>query len=180
MESVPTDTPTALYHLYGSADLVLYIGVSAEPEARLRQHESDKPWWPEVIRHSIEWHPSRAAALTAEASAIHIERPLYNLNGVTPRLRSRTAAPEVPVWPASDLHQMAGQLGEILSRRDLSHAHARLRALNLLLRGRDELPHGNELGVLAGWCGTSMREAYRALALERDGWPDGWEADRAG
>lgn len=177
LEATPP-VPTALYRLYGTRDVVLYIGITAEPTERFAQHAALQTWWSEVVDRAVEWYPDRKSAAAAESAAIRTERPVYNLSGVHPRLRpAPTTGPELPAWPPEALGSIAAQLGELLGRRDVSHAHARLRALNLLLRGRDELPHGSELRTLAGFCGMSLREAYRALQYERGSWPEGWEAD---
>lgn len=73
-------TLTALYRLYNSAETLLYIGVTDNPDRRFKQHRDSKPWWPQVTRKTIEWHPSRGRALTAEAAAITAETPAYNID----------------------------------------------------------------------------------------------------
>lgn len=71
--------PTALYRLHGADGTLLYIGVSDNPERRFKQHRDSKPWWPQVARKTIEWHPSRRIALAEEAAAIKAEAPAYNI-----------------------------------------------------------------------------------------------------
>lgn len=69
---------TALYRLYGADDRLLYVGVSNDPPNRMQQHAGDKPWWPEVARHGLEWLDTRDEALDAERLAIYTEKPKYN------------------------------------------------------------------------------------------------------
>lgn len=74
-----TPVPTALYRLRDKAGGLLYVGITDNPERRWKDHEKDKPWWPQVAARSIEWLPTRGLALTAEAKAIRAERPRHNL-----------------------------------------------------------------------------------------------------
>lgn len=71
--------PTALYRLYSADETLLYIGISADPDRRFKQHRDAKPWWPQVAQKTIEWHPSRNRALAEEADAIKAEAPAYNI-----------------------------------------------------------------------------------------------------
>ncbi|MER5584084.1 GntR family transcriptional regulator [Streptomyces asoensis] len=76
---MPAETKrTALYRLYDSSEVLLYVGISTYPDERLKQHAGDKLWWHHVARQEITWLDSRAEALKAEAEAIANERPLYN------------------------------------------------------------------------------------------------------
>ncbi|MGW3308339.1 GIY-YIG nuclease family protein [Streptomyces sp. NPDC001073] len=70
--------PTALYHLYDASERLLYVGISRNPENRWGQHARQKYWWPAVARRTVEWCDSRAAAQSAEATAIEREQPLYD------------------------------------------------------------------------------------------------------
>ena len=74
------DSPqrTALYRLYGVDDHLLYVGISGAPKARLGAHSRDKPWWPEVARHTLEWFETRKSAERVEKAEIEEERPRYN------------------------------------------------------------------------------------------------------
>jgi predicted GIY-YIG superfamily endonuclease len=97
------DVPTAVYRLYAGANdqQPLYIGVAKNPEARWAQHRKSKPWWAEVERKTVEWHPTRLAALTAEAGAIRDEMPVYNL---------ATPAPDDPLhWPPPNWSELQAE-----------------------------------------------------------------------
>jgi hypothetical protein len=73
---------TALYRLYDTANVLLYVGVAFDPGARWLAHRGDKPWWPQVARNTVEWFDARLLALEAEAQAIEAERPLHNRLGI--------------------------------------------------------------------------------------------------
>jgi hypothetical protein len=70
---------TALYRLFGADGELLYIGISDAFGRRWRDHAMSKPWWPDVRRQAIDWHPSREDAEAAEKAAIKAERPKYNV-----------------------------------------------------------------------------------------------------
>lgn len=70
---------TALYRLHDAEGVLLYVGISSDPELRFRQHAMEKRWWHEVARRTIEWFSTRAAAEAAEETAIKIKRPKYNV-----------------------------------------------------------------------------------------------------
>lgn len=74
-----TDARTALYRLFDGQDRLLYIGIASNPERRWAEHKNDKTWWPQVKRRTVEWHPSRLVAMTAEARAIKSEQPAHNI-----------------------------------------------------------------------------------------------------
>lgn len=75
-----TPIPTALYRLRDQEGWLLYVGITDNPERRWKDHAKDKPWWPEVADRSIDWLPSRAHAIAAEAAAIRTERPRHNVH----------------------------------------------------------------------------------------------------
>lgn len=69
----------ALYRFFGTDDELLYIGITADPGSRWKAHASDKPWWTEVVRTTIEHYETRKEVETAEAAAIRSEHPKYNV-----------------------------------------------------------------------------------------------------
>lgn len=69
---------TALYRLYGTDDLLLYVGTSWKPSQRFSQLRQ-KLWWPHVVSRQVEWHENRYLAFTAEESAVRNEKPVHNL-----------------------------------------------------------------------------------------------------
>jgi predicted GIY-YIG superfamily endonuclease len=78
MSHRPNDEPTALYRLYDANDALLYLGISWNPDFRLEGHQNDKHWSHLVARRTVEWYPSRPAALAAEATATAVEKPLHD------------------------------------------------------------------------------------------------------
>lgn len=71
--------PHALYRLYGDAGDLLYIGISLNAAARVAQHRLVQSWWNEVSEVRLESYLDRDAALRAEAQAIKVEHPRYNV-----------------------------------------------------------------------------------------------------
>lgn len=70
---------TALYRYFNADGDLLYIGISIDPDGRLKAHrDNHEPWVSEAARRSVEWHDTRADALKAEEEAIKAERPRFN------------------------------------------------------------------------------------------------------
>ncbi|MFI2663336.1 GIY-YIG nuclease family protein [Micromonospora carbonacea] len=82
------DRPTATYRLYDRNGALLYVGVTCNLKSRWADHRRRKPWWPQVATKSVDWHPTRFKALSAEKAAIESERPMYNI-GQTPAFAAR-------------------------------------------------------------------------------------------
>lgn len=70
---------TAVYRLFNSDGVLLYVGVARNPAERMKFHQQFKKWWAEVSDTTEEWFDNRALALDAEAVAIREESPLYNI-----------------------------------------------------------------------------------------------------
>jgi predicted GIY-YIG superfamily endonuclease len=71
---------TALYRYFDAHDMLLYVGISINPDERWKAHlhQHRQPWTARSVRRTLEWRDSREDALAAEALAIRSERPLYN------------------------------------------------------------------------------------------------------
>lgn len=70
----------ALYRLYNSDGVLLYVGETNNPVERYVEHRETKEWWPEVATHSIEWsRKGRESVQEMERRAIYDEWPLYNV-----------------------------------------------------------------------------------------------------
>jgi hypothetical protein len=75
-------TPTQLYRHFDACDRLLYVGISADAWKRLQQHFSRSPWGKDIARMTVEDHPTRGAAVDAEAAAILSEQPPFNKAGL--------------------------------------------------------------------------------------------------
>lgn len=124
---------TALYRIWGDADLLLYIGVSKDFGNRWKQHAKQQPWWDEMKRLTAdEWFDSREEAEAAERKAIKAERPKYNVTHNSPPKPERTICywydsewwrviAYEPGWPDPAHRHLAVQS----MSGDIVHAHAR-------------------------------------------------------
>jgi hypothetical protein len=76
-------SPSSVYRLRDGNGRLLYVGVTftATRHRRLGQHETTKSWWQDVDVEAIEWEhfPTRLEAEEAEARAIIVEDPVYNV-----------------------------------------------------------------------------------------------------
>lgn len=106
-QSTHHTAPHALYRFWDANDRLLYVGITANPGSRWKQHSKDKPWWHDVTRVTIERYPDRLSVLNAERTAITLERPVHNVvhNG------KRYVDPERPWDLAADI------LGTTIRRR---------------------------------------------------------------
>jgi predicted GIY-YIG superfamily endonuclease len=71
---------TAVYRLYDANEVLLYIGMSRDPDKRLEWHKATQAWGSQVCQRSVTWHATREDAALAEVTAISAERPLYNFS----------------------------------------------------------------------------------------------------
>lgn len=99
---------TALYRLFAESGVLLYIGVSNDPEVRYVQHAADKPWWPEVVTMTTEWFDTRVQALAAETAAIKAEDPLHN--------RQHSPSYRRPVAPGTPLTALKARFTDFVNR----------------------------------------------------------------
>lgn len=72
-------TETALYRHFDGDSRLLYVGISLSPTYRLSQHRLEAPWFRAIRNVTIEYLPTRDAALFAEKMAIRRERPIHNV-----------------------------------------------------------------------------------------------------
>lgn len=71
-------SPCALYRHFDADDVLLYVGITGDADARREQHVKSSPWAEFAVRETCEWFESREAAATAERVAIESELPLFN------------------------------------------------------------------------------------------------------
>lgn len=84
----------ALYRHFDAVGTLLYVGTSASPGRRMREHSKVSEWFMQVATITIEWLDGEAAARAAETWAINHEKPQHNKPrlGRRPR-RSKEAGP---------------------------------------------------------------------------------------
>lgn len=71
---------TAVYRHFDHHGVLLYVGITHDPEERARMHGHTSPWFAWSVACAVEWHESRQDALDAESTAIRDERPLFNVS----------------------------------------------------------------------------------------------------
>jgi predicted GIY-YIG superfamily endonuclease len=71
---------TAVYRMFNSAGVLLYVGASSDPGRRFNEHSNKKDWWSSVSTVALEHYATRQAALDAEQRAIVAERPLHSMS----------------------------------------------------------------------------------------------------
>lgn len=87
--------PNYVYKAFDREGRLLYVGVTADLEARLAAHRSRSLWAAYMSRHTLVGpFENRADALEAERRIIREERPLYNVQGLSV-LASEMPMPEV-------------------------------------------------------------------------------------
>ncbi|MFI8191403.1 GIY-YIG nuclease family protein [Streptomyces sp. NPDC085946] len=114
---------TALYRLYNVAGDLLYVGISNNPENRLRGHRSDKSWWHEVDGVSIHWFDTRYKASVAEAEAIAVEKPRHNRQG-TEAHRARISILSKAIPPEKRRNRSVGLKARSVQMRTLRDLRA--------------------------------------------------------
>ena len=69
---------TVLYRMYGNNNELLYVGITGDPDARLKAHQRNSAWYPMMRSARHERFDTLEMALAAEKQVIKVERPLYN------------------------------------------------------------------------------------------------------
>jgi predicted GIY-YIG superfamily endonuclease len=131
------EQPHAVYRIYDAQDRLLYVGVSADFDARFRNHKSRAAWAPDYQRHELTWYPDRWQAESAEVAAIMSENPQYNVAG------NRQPRPEKPVRMTLDLTSAQ----HLALRTFVASAGAGGSAANVLRALLDELQADPELAT---------------------------------
>ena len=78
-----------LYRFYDEADQLLYIGITADPGARMVAHSHRKTWWSQVRSIKMQNFPNQMQLIRAERQAIKVENPLFNVVHSPRRQRRR-------------------------------------------------------------------------------------------
>lgn len=67
-----------VYRFFNPRGRLLYIGLAVNARNRLRAHELEKAWWPDVATITLEHHADWYDAAFAEIEAIRSEKPKHN------------------------------------------------------------------------------------------------------
>lgn len=107
---------TALYRLYDDADVLLYVGIAFDPEARWLGHSALQPWWPQVSRKTVEWHPDRLTARAMEKAAIGCELPKYNQTDKPHHVQPLTAWKGPRSYLRLGIREVKARLSDLVNR----------------------------------------------------------------
>lgn len=67
-----------LYRFYDRSDVLLYVGITNNPESRFSDHRREQPWWDKAVNIKLEHFKNRGELAQAEITAIQTEHPKYN------------------------------------------------------------------------------------------------------
>jgi predicted GIY-YIG superfamily endonuclease len=73
--------PAHIYRAFCAAGTLLYVGVTADVDERMRRHARSSAWHAEMARLAANATPSRDLALMLEQHAIATEHPTRNRSG---------------------------------------------------------------------------------------------------
>ena len=68
---------TTLYRHFDKYGMLLYVGISNDPDRRIKEHK-EKKWYRYIHKIKIKEYKSRDKALELEEKAIKKELPIYN------------------------------------------------------------------------------------------------------
>lgn len=78
-------TRCAVYRHLDEAGLLLYVGITNDPDRRLAEHKARAEWRDQIHAVTVIWADSRGAALDIEQHLITTERPVFNSAGAAYR-----------------------------------------------------------------------------------------------
>lgn len=86
---------------------LIYVGITCNPPARIKQHSKDKEWFSEVTNITLESFRTRHELEEAEKQAIRTERPKYNVlhNQQSMQLAPKESGIECKRDPFSELNK---------------------------------------------------------------------------
>lgn len=158
---------TAVYRLYDADGTPLYIGISDDPERRFKQHRDSKPWWPQVARKTIEWHPNRTLALKAEATAIEAETPAYNIDHNPIALQNPVSTHWPPAGMPADMVNTVQKVTQTLSPDDAQGVQ-RAAAEGFTRTHRDTaMLDSARTARIEEWCGRVLVELAKPTPAEQ-------------
>lgn len=69
---------TCVYTAFDQDGKVLYVGISTQPKARIKDHKR-KGWFSYAIKFELQWFDDRFLAMQAERQAIAQHNPIGNV-----------------------------------------------------------------------------------------------------
>jgi len=84
MTTADSNKPTYLYRCYDQFGALLYVGITDNPERRMRAHAAEKFWWGDVVKTTNMAFRTREQALWAEWAVITTCHPLHNVAASVP------------------------------------------------------------------------------------------------
>jgi predicted GIY-YIG superfamily endonuclease len=83
--ATPVPYEPVVYRVYDKSGRLIYVGASCRLENRLNNHRTISWWYGLMDRVETEPHPTREAAMAAEAEVIRTEQPAFNSHHIGPR-----------------------------------------------------------------------------------------------
>jgi hypothetical protein len=166
---------TAVYRLYDSNDVLLYIGVASIFGTRWHQHAGMQPWWPHVDHQTIEWHATREDAEAAGAEAIRQEKPVYNClhNGKRrfgPRRDPHSGFPADGHPLLLDIREARAEYDLLQADADADAAHRELMTrIGKALDEAEALPEGERRKLGPSAIGRAANFTREYISKIRDG-----------
>lgn len=77
-KDIPNRKPCALYRHFNAEGVLLYVGISNDPDERIKAHKRTAHWFADIHSITVEWHVGLSKVLALEKDAIKKERPLHN------------------------------------------------------------------------------------------------------
>lgn len=71
--------PYALYRHFDCNGRLLYIGMTNNPDVRIRSHKRQSRWYGAIAAVTVEWITGFSKVCEAEVNAIKNEAPMYNV-----------------------------------------------------------------------------------------------------
>lgn len=141
-----------LYRLYDEGGRLLYVGISYSAIVRQAGHRTDKGWWHEVARMTVQklGDISRAEAERIEREAIVAEKPLHN------KVHNRVLVPSTSGGPRR----------KTITKLEMAWF---CRHCNQEIYG-GELTHGAS-GLFAWWPGADRWQALHSRCADEIGMP---------
>jgi hypothetical protein len=121
---------TAVYRLFDINKTLLYVGISWDPDIRMKDHEANSPWWPDVKHMAAAWYRNRENAMAHASWPIATESPLHNTRQPDPnRYDPSKLEGEIVRLPGLPLEWLAKHFAFALHNSDIAKALAQWPAL---------------------------------------------------